>query len=99
MTDKPITLTADEAISALTGHEIVHRYANPAAGAFIGCDLTREEAENDIRAAVALEIGGPGCRGMKHGLVVWPTKTKLYFYEADETKLAALEAQKQEDQP
>jgi len=92
MSDEKILLTADEAISLLPAGEYVHNYKNPAAGMFVGIDFEREDAEKHIREAVQREIGGPGCKSMKHGLVVWKTDRDLSFFETDMAKLEAMEA-------
>jgi hypothetical protein len=94
MSDDKIILTADEAISLLPPGEYVHNYANPGAGLFIGVDFDRADAEDHIRKAVQCEIGGPGCKGMKHGLVVWDSEKRCTFFETDMAKLSEMEAAK-----
>lgn len=94
MTDEKIMLTADEAIGILPDGEHVHNYVNPSAGMFIGCDYDRADAEKHIRNAIQREIAGPGCQGMKHGLAVWSSKTRVSFFETDMPKLKAMECEK-----
>ena len=94
MTDDKITLTPDEAISLLPDGEYVHNYANPTAGMLIGVDFDRPDAEEHIRKAIQREIGGSGCKGMKHALVVWDNEKHCTFFETDMAKVEAMEAEK-----
>ncbi len=95
MSDEKIILTADEAISLLAAGENVHNYVNNVPNMFIGCDYSRDEAEEHIRKALACEIGGPSCKRMKHALVVWSTETSLSFFETDMEKVEAMERAKE----
>lgn len=90
--DTQILLTPEQAISVLPGGDSVHVYTNPA-GMLIGCDWKRETLIDAIRKSPQLEIGGGMCRSMKHGLIVWESKTHPLFVEHVEPKLADLETQ------
>lgn len=94
MTDEKILLTADEAISLLPDGEYVHNYINNVPGLFIGCDYDRADAEKHIRDAIACEISGPGCKGMKHALAVWSSKNNVSFFATDMDKVEAMEHSK-----
>jgi hypothetical protein len=94
MSDEKIILTPDEAIGILTSGKYIHNYANPGGGIFIGVDFERPDAEKHIRDALQLEIGGPACKKMKHGLVAWSSERRCTFFETDPDKLDALEAAK-----
>jgi hypothetical protein len=93
--DNKILLTADEAISLLPSGETVHNYVNNVSGMFIGCDYDRADAEKHIREAVQREIGGDGCKSMKHALVVWSSNTRMSFFETDMVKVDELERAKE----
>jgi hypothetical protein len=93
--DDKIILTAEEAISLLPEGEHIHNYINNVAGMFIGCDYTRESAEQHIRAAAACEIGGENCKRMKHALVVWSSADSLSFFATDPAKVEAMEQAKE----
>ena len=94
MNDDKILLTADEAISLLPDGEYVHNYINNMPGLFIGCDYDRADAERHIRDAIACEIAGPGCKGMKHALAVWSSKNCVSFFATDKDKVEAMERAK-----
>ncbi len=94
MSDEKILLTAEEAISLLPEGPYVHNYKNPGVGLMIGIDFERDSAEECIRNAVQCEIGGPGCKSMKHALVVWKTERDLSFFETDMAKVEAMEQAK-----
>ncbi len=94
MIDGKIILTPEEAIGLLPDGEYIHNYVNPGAGMFIGCDFDRAEAEDHIRKAFALELGGDNCKMMKHALVAWSSERKFSFFATDPAKVEALEASK-----
>jgi hypothetical protein len=92
MNDVRLFLTPDEAISALPEGEYVH---NTTGGMIrIGVDYTRAGAEEALRTAHKIEIGGPACRAARHPIVMWDSPTHCTFFEADMDKLDALEADK-----
>lgn len=83
-------ITADEAISLLPDFKYVH---NTTGGAImIGIDYTRPNAEQALRDAVQIELGGPVCRAYRHPIVAWDTPKHCTFFEADMEKLKAFEA-------
>jgi len=90
-------LTVDEAIGLLVDGDQHHSFANPNGGMFIGADLDRAAAITEIREAFALELGGPSCQAMGHGLVVWTSRTRRLFFQADRKRVAAMEAAKAGD--
>lgn len=93
--DEKMILTADEAIGLLREGDNIHNIINNIPGIFIGCDYTRADAEKHIRDAVACEIGGAGCKTMKHALVVWSSETRMSFFETDMNKVEAMECAKE----
>ncbi len=94
MDAEKITLTPDEAESLLPEGDTVHNYLNPGAGLMMGCDFSRESAVEALSKAVQIEIGGDGCKGMGHALVVWDTEKSYSFFEADKGRVAEMEAAK-----
>ncbi len=88
--DKTI-LTPEEAESLLAEGDTVHNYANPGPGMMVGCDYERADAIAAIKAASLLEIGGPGCKAMRHALVVHDKNGRYTFFETDAAKVAAME--------
>lgn len=90
--DDKFIITADEAENLLIdGAEYIHNYANPAAGMMIGCDYERAAAIAAFRKAKLIEIGGYGCRGLRHPIVVHEDDGRYTFFEADMDKVRELE--------
>lgn len=85
-----VILRAEEAIGCLPEGDVIHVFTNPG-GMLIGADWGRADVIEAIENADRIEIGGPGCRGMGHGIVVFPKRAKfqsdLYFVESVEDKL------------
>lgn len=92
--DDVLIITAAEAEALLIdGAEYIHNYANPAGGLMIGVDYERDDAIAAFRKAAQIEIGGSGCKSMRHPIVVWDNLPGRYtFFEADMAKVEALEA-------
>lgn len=93
MTER-LLITADEAEALLADGEYVHNYSNPAAGMFVGCDYSREDAITAFRSASEIEIAGPNCKAMKHPIAVFEPSGRLTFFAADMAKVEAFEAAK-----
>lgn len=99
MNEKTLIISADEAISLLNDDgEYVHNFLNPSGGLMLGCDFERENAIEAFRKAHQIEIGGEGCKRMRHPIVVWDTPTRYSFFEADMTKVGAFEAARAAEQ-
>src|SRR6185369_14158525 len=92
--DEKIILTPDEAIELLPSGEHVHNFANHGTTLLAGCDFERGDAIAALRKAIQIELGGEHCMSMKHPIVAWDSKTHCSFFEADMTKVEALEATK-----
>jgi hypothetical protein len=92
MNDEKVILTPAEAEALLLPGEHVHNFANPGAGLFVGCDYDRADAIAAFQRAKQIELGGPGCTGMKHPIVVWENERRCTFFEADMDKVKAFEA-------
>lgn len=86
-----LILTPEEAIDLLPEGDTIHNFADGGL-ILLGVDYSRDEAIKAIREAVQVEIGGDGCKAMRHPLVVWNAEDKYTFFEADMDKVAALEA-------
>ena len=91
--NQKITLTVDEAISLLADSEYVHNLSI-VGEALLGVDYSRDDAEQTIRAAIYIEIGGPQCQTLKHPIVVWYDENHHTFFEADMDKVATFETAK-----
>lgn len=92
MDDDKVIITADEAASLLQDGKYVHNYANPAGGMLLGVDYDRDDAIEAFRKAKQIEIGGPGCKAIKHPLAVWGDDNHVTFFAADMAKVEAFEA-------
>ena len=68
MSDDPIILTADQALSMLPDGDRIHTFRS-AGIALVGCDWDRDKIEEAIRENEC-ELGGPMCQKMNHGLAV-----------------------------
>lgn len=90
--DDKMIITPAEAESLLADGKYVHNYANPAAGMMIGVDYERADAIDAFKKAHSIEIGGDGCKSMKHPIVVWDSPKHYTFFAADMDKVAAFEA-------
>jgi hypothetical protein len=87
-----VTITPAEAESLLADGEYVHNYANPAGGLLLGVDYDRADAIAEFAKAIAIEIGGDGCKSMGHPIVVWHSKDRYTFFAADMEKVKKFEA-------
>lgn len=91
-TQERVIISPAEATALLIdGAEYVHNYANPSGGMFLGVDYDRADAIEAFEKAKQIEIGGEGCKGMRHPLVVWDTDNHYTFFEADMDKISAFE--------
>lgn len=80
-------LTVDQAIACLNEGDTIHTFLNPADSILLGADWSRESVIETLNSHPdEIEIGGEGCRSMKHGLVVWRGGEPV-FIQADEEKL------------
>ena len=88
-------ITTAEAISLLPENsENVHTFRSGGA-ILLGCDWVKENLIKLINEHPKdLEIGGPMCRGMGHGLVLWDDQGPL-FIEADKLKVEIMDPIKQ----
>jgi hypothetical protein len=90
-TDDRFLITPEEAESLLNEGEFVHNFID---GRFVilGCDYDRASAIAAFKAAKSIEIGGDGCKAMRHPIVVFDQNGKHSFFAADMDKVEALEA-------
>lgn len=93
MTDERLYLTADEAIGLLPD-DVTYIHNTTAGAIMIGIDYTREGAEEALRKAHQIEIGGPGAKAYRHPIVMWDTPTHFTLFEADMAKVDAFEAKR-----
>lgn len=91
MSDEKVVITAEQAESLLhDGAKTVHNFAQ-VGPMLLGCDYEREDAILAFKTAKLIEIGGWGCRGLKHPIVVHDDTGRHTFFEADMAKVEALE--------
>lgn len=94
MTDERLLITADEAASLLNEEgDYIHNFVDGGM-IMLGCDFERDSAIKAFKAAKSIEIGGPGCKAMRHPLVVFEQDGRHSFFEADMDKVDAFEAAK-----
>ena len=86
MEQEPKFLNKEEAITLLNNDERIHTFRNPA-GILLGCDNDRSVILDIINNAKSLQIGGSGCRNLKHALVVEERNGNMLFVATDEQKL------------
>lgn len=96
MSEEQLVIAPSQAEGLLLDGPYIHTMRNPAGGMFLWCDMDRADAIAAMNAAVQIEIGGPGCRAMRHPIAVWHSKNDLTFFEADMQKLEAFEIAKAE---
>ena len=78
-------ITPKEAINLLNDGDRIHTFRDPS-GMLMGCDVDRDKIIKMIEDNPdKLEIGGEGCRGMKHALVI--NDEGILFVETNEEKL------------
>lgn len=77
-TEKVVTLTIEEAISAISFNEdaTAHTFINTG-GILAGADHDRSSLVDKMFNADRIEIGGSMCKTMKHAIVVWPKGAKM----------------------
>ena len=91
---EPLVITPEQAEGLLVdGAEYIHNFAGGGM-VLIGCDYERAHALTAFKAAHRIEIGGPGCKAMKHPIVVWDAPGHYTFFEADMKKVEELERSK-----
>lgn len=91
MEERELVLTPDQAISLLADGEYVHNMRG-GFGMMLGADWGRQEAEDAIRSAERVEIGGPNARAMGHPIAVTEQSGRISFFAADMDRVAAFEA-------
>lgn len=90
MEEKRIFLNPEQAKSILPKGKNVHVFLNPN-GMLIGEDWDKKQVLELFESNKdKIEIGGQGCKSMKHGLVVNDGR-KLLFIATNEIKLNKLE--------
>lgn len=90
MEQEPRFLTTQEAIGILNDGERIHTFRNPS-GILLGCDNDRSKILELINCAKTIQIGGAGCRKLKHALVVEEPNGSILFVETNEEKLNELD--------
>lgn len=88
-----VYLSVEDAIACLP--EKCHTTSNPMVGIIVGADCDKADAEQMIRGALLVEIGGDKCRGSGHGIVAWEGEDedncKPRYISHDENKLSEVE--------
>lgn len=89
--EKRIFITPKQAESVLFEGDNIHTFRNPI-GMLIGCDRSRGSIIESLASAGpdSIEIGGPSCMNMGHGLILWDNGP--LFIECDTEKLKKLES-------
>jgi hypothetical protein len=70
MQDEKQKLTFERAVELLNDGEEIHVFLNPN-GMLVGADWSRKEILKLLKDAESIEVGGPSCINLKHGLVAW----------------------------
>ena len=95
MKEEDLILTPGQAESLLSDDEYIHTFRN-AGFALVGADWEKDELVKEIKKCKC-EIGGSGCRGMGHGLVIWTSDSDPLFVETRKNAPEEFEeAQKQQ---
>jgi hypothetical protein len=86
-------LTTEEAESLLPSGDYVHTTRNPATGLFLGADWERPSLIKAFKEAHRIELGGPACMGMGHGILVWEFEdsARPFFVEHDAEAMTAFD--------
>lgn len=96
MEEERIFLTKEQALECLVIQDgLVHNF-RPFPMGLVGADWEIESVEKLLEEAEEIEIGGENCRSMNHGLAVLKNK-QVYFFEADNKKLAKYEEGKKNE--
>lgn len=80
-----VILTKEEALSLLPDEDSIHTFRG-LPGVLIGADWDKKELVEEIEHCKC-EIGGPMCRALDHGLVIWTGNDPLFI----KTRLNSLE--------
>lgn len=69
----------------------VHIFKNPSASMMMGFDRDTKSLLEELEQADDIQIGGDGCMGMGHGIVLFPKGSKFHseltFIEHDKEKM------------
>lgn len=73
-------ITADAAVKMLPDRETIHTFRS-LPGMLLGADISRKAILDSLSRAGAeeIEIGGPACRKLGHGLVLWQGGEPLFI--------------------
>ena len=93
-------MTPERAIKLLAAGDTIHTLRATTFG-LVGCDVSRERAEQMIREAKFLSLAGATAARMGHGLAVGPcdpcTVYKMTFLATDPAELARAEQEVPDD--
>jgi hypothetical protein len=84
MSEQRSILTPEQAKAMLADGESIHTFRSSVPGVLLGADWDRNALMEAIDEAETLEIGGPACRNMNHGLVVWTGDNPLFVQCRDD---------------
>lgn len=96
--DDRFIITPQQAEALLPDGDEIHTFRD--GGILIGADWSRAEIITCFAKAKEIEIGGDGCRRMRHPIAVWEgdgLDRRPLFVEADMMKLEALEKSREAD--
>lgn len=91
--DKIIHLTAKDVKKLWNKNSdgTVHIFKNPNASMMMGFDRDAKSLSKELEEADDIQIGGDGCMGMGHGIVLFPKGSKyhseLTFIEHNKEKM------------
>lgn len=87
-TEERILLTKEQALSLIPKRGQVHTFRS-GTGILIGADWKVSTLRKAIKEAWSddIEIGGPQCLAMGHGLVIWTSKNNPLFIQVDNLEL------------
>ncbi len=92
MDEQRAILTPEQAKAMLPEGDEIHTFRSYVPGVLLGADWGRDALVEAIDAADTLEIGGPACRNVNHGLVVWTGNDPLFVECRDGMDYEAAEA-------
>ncbi len=95
VSDKPVTLTKEQATGLLPDSEFIHVIID-AGAVMVGAGWNRGDVEDLVSNGSRCEVGGERCRLGGHGLVVWRNGRPLFVETRDGVDWEAFEEKHEE---
>ena len=73
-------LTVEQAVALLPDGDDIHTMVQ-SGGMTIGADWSRESVLELLATTSRIEVGGPNCQAMGHGLIAWRPNGRPLFIE------------------